>query len=303
MSEAPRVSVIVAARNAEGSMPALLERFERQTLPRDLFEVIVVDDDSDDGTAGVIQRSDIAQLVRMPRRGGAYVARNAGLERARAAVVAVTDADCLPSQAWLEEGLEELDRQEADLLGGHLEVPLRARPSMAEIVDFVRYLDQRRAFEEAGFLATANIFIRRHVFDRVGPFNDRVISGGDREFSLKAAAAGLKVAYTPRAVVVHEPRLTARGLVRKAYRIGYGRAQVERHGHEAARGLPVIWRRPGAYIPGAFLGRAPVYGIDRLAEKGYRPNALTRRRIALAEWAFVQLPMVVGNFMADRRET
>lgn len=302
MSDGLRVSVLVAARNAERSMPGLLDRLERQTLPREAYEVVIVDDHSDDGTAAVIDASAIAKLVQMPARGGAYVARNAGLEHTSAPVVAVTDADCLPSETWLEEGLEGLERQEADLLGGHLEVPLRAKPSMAELVDFVRYLDQRRAFEEAGFLATANIFIRRHVFEAVGSFNDRVISGGDREFSLRAAAGGFKVAYSPRAVVVHEPRLTARGLIRKAYRIGYGRGQVEHHGHESARGLPVIWRRPGAYIPGALLGRAPVYGIDRLAEKGVHPDALTRRRIALTEWLCVQLPMVAGNFMADRRE-
>src|SRR6478735_11040244 len=49
------VSVIVAARNEEKTLPQLLQALSKQTYPQKLFEVIVVDDFSTDGTAAVVQ--------------------------------------------------------------------------------------------------------------------------------------------------------------------------------------------------------------------------------------------------------
>src|SRR5687768_14936875 len=47
------ISVIVAARNEEHTLPHLLEDLQRQTYPEDLFEVIIVNDHSTDGTAAL----------------------------------------------------------------------------------------------------------------------------------------------------------------------------------------------------------------------------------------------------------
>jgi GT2 family glycosyltransferase len=212
-------------------------------------------------------------------------------------VIAVTDADCRATPDWLRHGLEDLEALDVDLLGGHIDVPLRERPTAAELVDFCRYLDQRRALEEAGFGATANLFVRRRVFDTIGAFNDRLISGGDRELCLRATGAGFKIAYTPRAAIVHEPRLSARELMRKCYRMGIGRAQTHAHGVGPARNRPRIWTSPGAY-----LLRRGVYGVERLEETSFKPSRRDLLRMDLTQYFCVQLPLIAGNLVGSFRE-
>jgi glycosyltransferase involved in cell wall biosynthesis len=296
-SAKPFVSVVIAARNSAAGMPELLSCLRNQTLPADQYEVIIVDDSSTDATAAAAAEGGFAIVPRTETRGGAYVARNLGLAHARGDVIAVTDADCRPTPDWLRHGLEDLDALDVDLVGGHIDVPLRRRPTAAELVDFCRYLDQKRALEEAGFGATANLFVRRRVFDEVGLFNDRVISGGDREFCLRATGAGFKIAYSPRAAIVHEPRLTAKELMRKCYRMGIGRAQMHAHGEGPAANRPRIWSSPGAY-----LLRRGVYGMERLGESGFQPSRFDVWRMQLAQYFCVQLPLIGGNLVGSFRE-
>jgi glycosyltransferase involved in cell wall biosynthesis len=292
---APFVSVVIGVRNSEDGIAALLACLRRQTLQPDRFEVIVGDDASSDRTAEVA-RANGATVVALERWGGSYAARNAALRRARGQVIAITDGDCRPRPEWLEAGLAELDALGADLVGGHIDVRLSERPSIAELVDFARYLDQRRSIEEAGFAVTANLFARRAVVDRIGMFNERVISGGDAEFSLRATEAGFALAYSERPVVDHEPRRAARSVARRAFRGGFGLAQMRRYGDGPfARGAPAIWRRPGAWLPGALLRRTGVYGVERIYAAGREPSRSELVRIALAEYAFIQLPLAAGN--------
>ena len=201
----PAVSVIVAAYNSEEGVARLLEALERQTLPREQWELTVADDSSTDETGEVVRRSGLGRVVRTARRGGSYTARNLALEETTAAVIAVTDADCLPAEDWLARGLEQLEAQGADVLGGLIDVPLSDRPPLAEIIDAAGGLDQELYAKELGFVATANAFIRRRVFDGIGGFNPRLISGGDVEFSRRATDAGFKLAYAADVCVHHPP--------------------------------------------------------------------------------------------------
>lgn len=291
----PLVSVVTAARNAASTMPALLASLERQTLARDRFELLVVDDCSTDETAEIVRRSGVARLLRTPRWGGAYLARNVALREARGDVIAIIDADAAARPDWLERALAELDSLGADLIAGHIEVPLAPRPTLAELVDFARFLDQRRAVEEAGFGATANLVFRREVMERIGRFNPEVLSAGDREFCWRARDAGFRLAYSEHVAVVHEPRRRARDLARKSFRDGFGRAQILRHGRGRVRGLRQVWRHPGAWMPGALLLGRDIYGMERIRASAYEPSRAEVLRLRLAEWAFVQLPLAAGN--------
>lgn len=91
----PVVSVLVAAHNAQTTLPCALRSLQAQSWRN--LEIIVIDDASTDGTVKVVQEAIACdtriRLVQMPRNGGAYVARNAGLDAATGEFVTLHDAD------------------------------------------------------------------------------------------------------------------------------------------------------------------------------------------------------------------
>ncbi|MCJ2563860.1 MAG: glycosyltransferase family 2 protein, partial [Candidatus Thermoplasmatota archaeon] len=102
-----RISVIVPTYNEDEGLEEFLKQFEKQTLPRGNFELIVVDGDSTDGTreiAGVH-----ADKVIIQQSKGIGGARNDGFRAAGAPIVATTDADVRLPQTWLERILEDFE--------------------------------------------------------------------------------------------------------------------------------------------------------------------------------------------------
>jgi cellulose synthase/poly-beta-1,6-N-acetylglucosamine synthase-like glycosyltransferase len=294
------ISVVIPARNAAGTLQGTLDALERQTLARESYELLVVDDRSTDETRALVRASKSARLLEMPRRGGSYAARNLGLDHAQGEVIAFTDADCHPVDHWLQQGLSDLDAQAADLLGGYIEVPLHAQPSVTELLDVCWHLDQARFFQ-LGFSATANLFTRRAVFDRVGTFDGNLTSNGDREFCLRAAAHGFKLAYSPRVVVVHPPRTRARQAVTKGFRLGVGRGQtdVDQAGGRQGKSDRSRWgvRRGFLRLVGkmrALAGGPEVFGIHRVRSQGYEPSRLQLLLIQIAAYLLIDLPQAAG---------
>jgi hypothetical protein len=293
---APLVSVIVPVRNGGAQLGLLLDALAHQTADSALYEVIVADDQSTDDTLERVGASGIARAVPAPTRGGSYAARNRGLADAKARVLAFTDADCLPEPDWIERGLAALEPDDVDLVAGRVEMPLGARPSAAALIDFVRHLDQERAVGD-GFGATANLWVKRRVFERIGEFNDKLISGGDTEFGHRAVAAGARLVYCPELKVVHPARSHPRELARKAFRLGFGAAQQRVHAAGVLRERPRIYLHPGAYRP-----RIRMSGEERLRRNGVPLRPGLRLSMPLVEYFFVRLPIVAGNFRGARHE-
>src|SRR5918998_1202416 len=119
-----RVSVVVPARNAAGTIGSTLSGLEAQRFA-DEFEVIVVDDGSSDETRKMARASRVVSEVLELRGRGPAAARNAGAERARGAKLAFLDSDCEPVPEWLAEGVAALE--DADYVQGKV-VPRGAQP-------------------------------------------------------------------------------------------------------------------------------------------------------------------------------
>ena len=100
-----RISVIIPAYNAEGTILHTLEALERQT--RKDFEVIVIDDGSTDGSAELVRQ--FSQQSRLPikfvhqENSGPARARNTGVAHAAGEMIMFLDSDCLPADNWVKE--------------------------------------------------------------------------------------------------------------------------------------------------------------------------------------------------------
>jgi len=90
------VSVIVPAYNAARTLGACLEALGQQTMPREQYEIILVDDGSTDDTAQIAGRYAGVKVLKLARNRGAAAARNAGIAAAQGELLLFTDADCIP---------------------------------------------------------------------------------------------------------------------------------------------------------------------------------------------------------------
>lgn len=217
----PFVSIIIPVLNDPQRLQLCLEALENQTYPKHLYEVLVVDNGSDESLEPVVRPFNQAKmLVEMAR--GSYTARNKGILHAKGEVLAFTDADCIPHSDWLEKGAAHLLAvPNCGLVGGHIEFSFKNpnRPNAAELYDQFFFLQQEYYLEYEQFAATANVFTYKQVFERVGLFNSNLKSGGDREWGKRVAAAGYAQSYAADASICHPARNSVAQLQRKVVRV------------------------------------------------------------------------------------
>lgn len=219
MRDAPQFSVIVPVWNGRDSIARCLQALAAQTYPRDRFEVIVVDNGSDDGTAEVARGFDDVTVL-SETKPGSYAARNHGLAQARGEYVFFTDADCIPRPNWIEAGAAAAQRHpDAGVIAGPVEL-FREGPGGAMCAQYERMFSFRQSQTiTEGRCTTANWLCRRSIMQSLGGFNDELRSGGDWEFSQRITRAGYAPAYAEDMAVDHPVRATLSDLVRKRRRV------------------------------------------------------------------------------------
>ena len=173
----PQVSVVVPTCGRPELLPRCLEALEHQSLPRQAYEIVVIQD--------------------RERRGPAW-ARNRGWRQGRAPLVAFTDADCVPHPEWLARGLDALAAG-ADAVCGRIVMPLAGVPT-----DYER---DAQGLERSEFV-TANCFLRKTVLERLEGFDERfeLAWREDSDLHFRLLAAGARIVAEPRAIVVHPVR-------------------------------------------------------------------------------------------------
>ncbi|QDV43148.1 4,4'-diaponeurosporenoate glycosyltransferase [Stieleria neptunia] len=214
------VTVVVPARNEEERIGDCLRALENQSLPRQQYEIVVVDNGSTDGTRAAVARS-TARLLEEPKP-SAYHARNLAIRSTDSEWLAFTDADCIPHRDWLENLLASASINDAWIVGGLTRYDIVNDNLGNRLLCETHQPDQlRETIESYHCVAGGNMFVRRAAFEQLGLF--RVVrSGSDIEFSKRLAAAGFPSVFAENAVVRHQCDLSNWEYLRRSYRIRYG---------------------------------------------------------------------------------
>lgn len=224
------VSVIVPVRNGSDDLRALVAALERQTLDRASFEVVIGDDGSTDGGLDGLGTADGRIRVSHGPPLNSYAARNRAVRESRAPVLAFCDADCRPEKDWLARGFDALQR--TDVVAGRIRFSTPRRRSVWALIDMDGSKDHELQVHDNN-AETANLFLRRDLFDCVDGFDDTITEHGDFDFVERCVAAGARLSYAPEAIVWHPVRTTGRSVLRAQWI--YSRGYAERATRDGKR--------------------------------------------------------------------
>lgn len=219
-------SVIVPAYQAVGVVGDCVAALNRQTLSRDAYEILIVDDGSTDATAAAAERAGADRVVRLAQNSGPAAARNAGIAEARGEIVLFTDADCAPSPEWL--ALMTAPFADPQVMGtkGTYRTGQRALSARLVQLEFEIRYERMRPLPSIDFVDTYAAAYRRALLLEYGSFDTAfpIPSAEDVDLSFRLAKAGHRLLFVPDAWVAHRhPTSLWAYLMRKA-RFGYWRA-------------------------------------------------------------------------------
>ena len=208
---APLVSVVISVKNRAQMLWDCFGGLAAQTLPRDRFEVVVIDNCSSEDLAPVMQRArdELGLDLRSTRTAvdkGPAPARNLGVSMARGEIIAFTDSDCRPTPGWLALGAAAMATPEVALVSGPVLPKPEQTATLTSKLSFV-------TTTEHPTFPTANLFMRKRVFEQHGGFDvslsfrdpfDRATECADTDLAWRVIKSGLQRRFLPDAVMLHE---------------------------------------------------------------------------------------------------
>jgi len=207
----PFVSIIIPVRNVEKLIGQCLKSLEKLDYPKDRYEVIIADSESDDRTEA-ITRKYRAIFVSTPIR-SICAGRNAGFEVAQGEIIAFSDVDCTMDKNWIRNSLKYFKDPAVGGVGGINLTPKEESP-FARAVGFVfdqpifcagsiygRVLKQIKVVKS---IPGCNAIYRRKALEGVLPMPETLSE--DYIMNQKVRQLGYKLLYTPDTIVWHYRR-------------------------------------------------------------------------------------------------
>jgi biofilm PGA synthesis N-glycosyltransferase PgaC len=180
------VSVVVACRNEQKNLPRLLKSLSAQNYPDELFEVIIVNDNSTDKTFETASDfCDIKNIVVINNKGtGKKQAIRTGIEASTGKLIITTDADCRMGEKWIRTIAAFYEKQKADMI--ICPVQLGTRPGFFARFQELEFLSLQGITagtvqgEKATMCNGANLsFTREAYLNNSDKLHDEINSGDD----------------------------------------------------------------------------------------------------------------------------
>jgi GT2 family glycosyltransferase len=244
------VSVIICTFNRASLLERTLGALARQNFAPKAFEVLVVDDGSEDETREVCQRMRPAlpnlRYMALGANRGKAKALNTGVGQAEGEHILFTDDDCIPGEHWVEHMSAGLKR--VPIVAGAIDIPTKPYLKLCQNISALHaYLSGQRA-GPTEMVTGANAGFRRSVLEGLDGFQSSAEPAEDTEYVLRAREKGYPVEFLPEAVVTHDPlALTLGGMVRYAADHA-SKTILLRNRYRRLLGTPYVLRSPSLLL-------------------------------------------------------
>jgi glycosyltransferase involved in cell wall biosynthesis len=243
-----KASVIVPTYNQVNLLKGCLKSFENQSVDKGDFEVIVVNDASEDDTSLLLESYGAGfnlRVVNHPRNLGRAQARNSGAEEAEGEVLIFLDGDSTVDSNFVSEHLKGCEEQKDSVCLGNVRLSAEC-----EVLPFKSYLTTRgvqrlKSGEEVPFryFVSGNISLPRGLFERTGGFDPSFLfyGGEDLDLGIRLHKLGAKFFFLPGAISYHHLEDDLKRVIDKKYIFGNRALPVviEKHA-EMVKELPVV---------------------------------------------------------------
>jgi glycosyltransferase involved in cell wall biosynthesis len=169
-----KVTFIIPARNSEKTLNECLVSILGQSIGRDIFEVLVIDNGSTDRTVRIAKEKGL-QVLNGP---GLTVSalRNLGVRNSQGEILAFVDSDCVIASDWLRNAIPLFDNPEIGAAGAPTLVP-----ENGTWVQWSWYMHRKKRVnrEYVKWLPTENLLVKREIFEKIGGFNEELVTCED----------------------------------------------------------------------------------------------------------------------------
>jgi GT2 family glycosyltransferase len=268
----PILSVIIPCRNESRFIAKCLDSVLTNGYPVDHLEILVVDGMSDDGTREIAQNyAERYKQVRVLSNPCKVIpcAVNIGVREAKGDIFMRVDAHTILDKEYIARCTRVLTEYGADDVGGKLRIVARdntfvGRAIMKALTHRVGVGNLRYRFSELEnpeVVDTVPFFCcRREVFERIGPFNEKLSRVEDVEFKRRLIRAGGRIMLAPGAIAVYQARSDLKAFWKHNLSdgmwvtLGFARSEL----------MPVPWRH---LAPPALVGTLVCLGLGGIWSK------------------------------------
>ena len=239
--DSPKYSVIIITRNRADLLPKVIGSLLKQDYENGKYEIIVVDNNSDDDTASIVERfkRQCPEKIHyiFESEIGMSKARNEGAKVARGEILVFIDDDAIASPNWLDD-YSSLYEMFPDIVagGGKIELVFQScRPKWLsdELLVALGHLnlsDKETVLSFPDHPFGGNFSVKREKFISVGGFiEDFRNCNEEKAFFSKLHLSRYKVAYSPKALVYHHiptPKLRQMFFIRRGIKQGISNIKV-----------------------------------------------------------------------------
>lgn len=219
-------SIIIPVFNDLHAIQLTIEALNNQTAQRTDYEVIIVDNGSQDGSAEWLQQQkNIIFISETTYLGSPYSCRNRGIEVAKGDFIVLLDSTCIPALNWVQSGLNHHKITDEVLFGGCVKFNFEDRMTVGKLYDSITNVQMEYSITHQQKAKTANLWVHKQVLQDMGKFREGVRSGEDVRWTKHCTDSGLHLGYSEETIVYKFARGTL-ALLTKQVRVGRGQMKL-----------------------------------------------------------------------------